>query len=101
MPNYDYVCASCGEDFEFFQSMNDDPLTQCPSCEEPSLKRKIGTGAGIIFKGSGFYETDYKKSSRDSGESEPKTESSKESKESTSKDKSSDSGGGDSSSKSE
>ena len=52
MPNYDYMCASCGEDFEFFQSMNDVPLTRCPSCEEHTLKRKIGTGAGIIFKGS-------------------------------------------------
>jgi len=62
MPNYDYVCAACGHEFESFQSMNDAPLTDCPSCSESRLKRKIGTGAGIIFKGSGFYETDYKKS---------------------------------------
>ena len=93
MPNYDYVCAFCGEDFEFFQSMIDDPLKQCPSCEEHSLKRKIGTGAGIIFKGSGFYETDYKRSSKpseDSSTSEPKK---KESSESSSKDGSGSSGG--------
>lgn len=91
MPNYDYVCASCGEDFEFFQSMNDNPLKQCPSCEKPTLKRKIGTGAGIIFKGSGFYETDYKKASKDPESSEPKKDK-KEKSESSSKD-----GGGDSS----
>lgn len=81
MPNYDYVCTSCGEEFEFFQSMNDNPLTQCPSCEEHTLKRKIGSGAGIIFKGSGFYETDYKRTSKDSEPSEPKKESSKKSSE--------------------
>ena len=90
MPNYDYVCGSCDEEFEFFQSMNDAPLEQCPSCEEFSLKRKIGTGAGIIFKGSGFYETDYKKSAK----KEPaKSETKKESGESASKGGGCDSGG--------
>ncbi len=89
MPNYDFVCASCHEEFEFFQSMNDDPLTQCPSCEEQTLKRKIGTGAGIIFKGSGFYETDYKRTSKEPAKSEPK----KESSESSSKGGSGDSSG--------
>ena len=89
MPNYDYVCASCSGEFEFFQSMNDDPLKQCPSCEEHTLKRKIGTGAGIIFKGSGFYETDYKKSAKEPEKSEPK----KESSESSSKGGCSNSGG--------
>ena len=79
MPNYDYVCASCDEEFEFFQSMNDAPLELCPTCEEPSLKRKIGTGAGIIFKGSGFYETDYKKSAKEPAKSESKSESSESS----------------------
>lgn len=64
MPNYDYVCRSCSEEFEFFQSMKEDVLTECPSCKEDTLKRKIGAGAGIIFKGSGFYETDYKKSAK-------------------------------------
>lgn len=97
MPNYDYVCTACKAEFEFFQSMNDDPLTQCPACEEPSLKRKIGTGAGIIFKGSGFYETDYKRPSKDSKSTEPKKEASDSSKKSGD----SDSGGSSSASKSD
>ncbi len=62
MPTYDYHCSACNEDMEIFQSIKDDPLTVCPKCGKPELKRKIGTGAGIIFKGSGFYETDYKRS---------------------------------------
>jgi putative FmdB family regulatory protein len=63
MPTYEYLCynAACGHEFEAFQSMKDDPLINCPQCQSNTLKRKIGTGAGIIFKGSGFYETDYKK----------------------------------------
>lgn len=97
MPNYDYVCTACGRDFEFFQSMNDAPLTQCPTCDEPSLKRKIGTGAGIIFKGTGFYQTDYKKSSKDTTATEPKKETSESSK----KNGGSDSGGSGSATKSE
>lgn len=60
MPTYEYSCASCGHELETFQRMSDDPLVDCPSCREPSLKRKIGLGAGIIFKGGGFYETDFK-----------------------------------------
>jgi putative FmdB family regulatory protein len=97
MPNYDYVCTACGGNFEFFQSMKDDPLTQCPTCEDQTLKRKIGTGAGIIFKGSGFYETDYKKSAKDSSTSETKKETSDSSKKSGA----SDSGGSSSASKSD
>lgn len=60
MPTYEYICKVCGHEFEQFQSMKDDPLTTCPECRKNSLKRKIGTGAGIIFKGSGFYCTDYR-----------------------------------------
>lgn len=60
MPNYDYHCDACHADLEIFQSMKDDPITDCPKCGNPKLRRLIGTGAGIIFKGSGFYETDYK-----------------------------------------
>ncbi len=60
MPTYDYVCRDCGYEFEAFQSMKDDALTECPSCEG-SIKRKVGGGAGIIFKGSGFYINDSKK----------------------------------------
>jgi len=61
MPTYDYECINCGYVFEHFQSMNDDTLTVCPECEG-SLKRLIGGGSGIIFKGTGFYVNDAKKS---------------------------------------
>ncbi len=61
MPTYDYKCESCDCQFEQFQRMTDDPLENCPKCEGP-VKRLIGTGAGIIFKGKGFYQTDYKNS---------------------------------------
>ncbi|HSH08947.1 MAG TPA: zinc ribbon domain-containing protein [Oceanipulchritudo sp.] len=60
MPTYEYACKSCGHDLEVFQRMSEEPLEVCPSCNEPALKRKIGLGAGIIFKGGGFYETDFK-----------------------------------------
>jgi putative FmdB family regulatory protein len=59
MPTYDYQCENCGTTFEHFQSMSDDPLSQCQDCNG-SLKRLIGGGLGIIFKGSGFYVTDNK-----------------------------------------
>ncbi len=62
MPTYEYLCQQCGHEFEAFQSMKDAPLTNCPSCGKETVKRKIGGGAGLIFKGSGFYITDYKKS---------------------------------------
>lgn len=79
MPTYEYVCQQCGHQLEVFQRMSDDPLKTCPECEEQALKRKIGVGAGIIFKGGGFYETDFKdkKGTRDteSGSGEPKKES--------------------------
>lgn len=68
MPTYDYHCEACDHTFEAHHSMKDDPLKVCPSCGKPKLKRLIGAGAGIIFKGSGFYETDYKKR-KDSPES--------------------------------
>lgn len=61
MPTYDYVCDDCGHQFEEFQSMLDKSLTDCPKCNKSTLRRLIGAGAGIIFKGSGFYITDYKK----------------------------------------
>ena len=61
MPTYDYECDACSHRFEEFQSMKDKPLTDCPKCKKPKLRRLIGAGAGIIFKGSGFYQTDYKK----------------------------------------
>ncbi len=61
MPTYEYRCDACGHVFEEFQSMKDDPLTKCPKCGG-KVQRLIGPGAGLIFKGSGFYLTDYKKS---------------------------------------
>jgi putative FmdB family regulatory protein len=60
MPTYDYICDACGHELEEFQSMSAKPLRKCPGCGKLKLKRLIGTGAGIIFKGSGFYETDYR-----------------------------------------
>jgi putative FmdB family regulatory protein len=64
MPNYDYECQKCGNRFEVFQSMNDAKLTDCrrDDCSGP-VKRLLGTGGGIIFKGAGFYQTDYRSSS--------------------------------------
>jgi len=63
MPTYDYACKECGHRFEAFQSMTDPVLTTCPKCEQETLQRLIGAGAGLVFKGSGYYLTDYKKSS--------------------------------------
>ena len=60
MPTYGYICRGCGHEFEKFQSMKDEPLKRCPQCGKDKLHRKIGPGAGVIFKGSGFYCTDYK-----------------------------------------
>jgi putative FmdB family regulatory protein len=63
MPTYDYLCQACGHEFEEFQSITAKPLRKCPKCGKPRLKRLIGTGAGVLFKGSGFYETDYRSQS--------------------------------------
>ncbi len=60
MPTYEYECPKCGHAFELFQSMNDAPLKKCPTCKKTGVKRLIGGGAGLIFKGSGFYITDYR-----------------------------------------
>ena len=72
MPTYDYECAKCGQEFEVFQSMKDAPLKKCPKCGKVGVRRKVGSGAGLIFKGTGFYITDYKKKS---GAPEPATAS--------------------------
>ncbi len=63
MPTYEYRCAKCGHEFEQFQSMKDAPLKKCPKCAKASLERLIGLGGAVIFKGSGFYETDYRSDS--------------------------------------
>lgn len=62
MPTYEYICKDCGHEMEAFQNISAKPLTDCPSCHEKALKRKISAGAGIIFKGNGFYQTDYRSS---------------------------------------
>tara|TARA_B110000483_G_scaffold67745_1_gene84666 strand:+ start:3000 stop:3299 length:300 start_codon:yes stop_codon:yes gene_type:complete len=64
MPTYDYTCTKCGHDWEVFQSMKDEPLKTCPDCKKRSAKRLVGAGAGLIFKGTGFYITDYKNKPR-------------------------------------
>lgn len=63
MPTYEYVCEACDHAFEEFQSISAKPLRKCPKCGKSRLKRLIGTGAGVIFKGSGFYQTDYRSES--------------------------------------
>ena len=79
MPTYDYECDACGHKFEHFQSMSSKLLRKCPECAKRKLRRLIGSGAGVIFKGSGFYETDYKRK----GSSSSSTSSSSESSETT------------------
>ena len=63
MPTYDYICDSCQHEFEAFESIKADPQKVCPKCRAESLRRKIGPGAAILFKGSGFYQTDYRSDS--------------------------------------
>jgi len=63
MPTYDYVCDACGHQFEKFQSITARPIRHCPKCGKNQVRRLIGTGAGVIFKGSGFYQTDYRSES--------------------------------------
>ncbi len=63
MPTYDYVCSACQTRVEYFQSMTEKPKRKCPKCGASKLVRQIGAGAGILFKGSGFYQTDYRSSS--------------------------------------
>ena len=73
MPTYDYVCEECGDRFEYFQTMSSPVLTQKPGCKKENclVKRMVSGGSGLIFKGSGFYLTDYKnKGTTDTGEKE-------------------------------
>ncbi len=60
MPTYEYECEACGHQFEEFQSFKSRPRRTCPACRKRKVKRRIGAGSGIIFRGSGFYETDYR-----------------------------------------
>ena len=69
MPTYEYSCLKCGKDFEAFQPMKDAPLKVCTCGKKGKVRRKIGGGAGLIFKGTGFYHTDYKRDSSSKKES--------------------------------
>jgi putative FmdB family regulatory protein len=71
MPTYEYRCAKCGYNFEEFQSITAKPLVKCPQCNRPTLKRLLGGGGGMIFKGSGFYMTDYKNAGRKEKNGQP------------------------------
>ena len=73
MPTYEYVCDACEHDFELFQQMSDPVKRKCPECGKLKLRRLVGTGSGVIFKGSGFYQTDYRSDSyRKAAEAEKK-----------------------------
>jgi len=73
MPTYDYICDACGAKMEIFQKITDDPIKKCPTCKKNKFVRQFGTGAAIMFKGSGFYQTDYRSENyRKSAESERK-----------------------------
>lgn len=82
MPTYEYLCEACDHQFEEFQSMSADALTKCPECKKKKLVRVFGGGAAIIFKGSGFYETDYRSQSYKDG-AKKEQESSKSATESS------------------
>jgi putative FmdB family regulatory protein len=81
MPTYEYVCDACGHQFDELQGFSEEPLKKCPQCKKNKLRRLFGTGAAVLFKGSGFYQTDYRSESYKAGEkkeseaSKPATES--------------------------
>jgi putative FmdB family regulatory protein len=84
MPIYEYKCKSCGYEFEELQSLKEKPITVCPKCSKPSVKRLLSSGPALVFKGSGFYETDYKKSpSSVSTKTKPKSKPDSKSKSKT------------------
>jgi putative FmdB family regulatory protein len=86
MPTYEYECTACGHRLDHFQSMSDPALRKCPKCGKLRLKRLIGAGAGVIFKGSGFYTTDYRSPSyhtAKTSDSAPKPETKTETTEKT------------------
>ncbi|MCC6408408.1 MAG: zinc ribbon domain-containing protein [Planctomycetes bacterium] len=75
MPTYDYVCKACGHRLEIFQSITESPKKKCPECKKSKLERQLGSGAAILFKGSGFYQTDYRSDSYRAGEKADKSDS--------------------------
>jgi putative FmdB family regulatory protein len=68
MPTYDYKCSACGHTFDELQSFSDPPLTKCPKCKKKKLNRLFGGGGAILFKGTGFYETDYRRAGQSNGD---------------------------------
>jgi putative FmdB family regulatory protein len=78
MPTYDYTCDACDHSFEIFESITVDPQKKCPKCKKKKLRRLFGAGAGLVFKGSGFYQTDYRSESykKAAAADKPATESS-------------------------
>lgn len=90
MPTYDYICDACEHAWELFQKITDDPVKKCPECGKKKAVRQFGTGAAIMFKGSGFYETDYRSDSYKKSAEADKPKAS-DSKDSGSKDSKSDS----------
>ncbi len=81
MPTYDYECTECEHSFEMFQQITEDSITTCPSCGEDKVRRLIGAGAAILFKGSGFYQTDYRsKDYKSKKEADTKSETKSDSK---------------------
>jgi putative FmdB family regulatory protein len=87
MPTYDYSCDACKHEFEVFEPITAEPQKKCPKCKKNKLRRLFGAGGGLIFKGSGFYQTDYRPDSyKKAAEADkPKTESADSSKDSASK----------------
>lgn len=79
MPTYDYECDGCGHAWEMFQRIVEDPIKQCPECKKKKARRLFGTGSAVMFKGSGFYETDYRSESYKKGEKAAKEASTKKS----------------------
>jgi len=77
MPTYDYECDACGHEFELFQSITEPNKRKCPECGKLKLRRLFGTGAAVVFKGSGFYETDYRSESYKKGAESAKKSSEK------------------------
>lgn len=89
MPTYDYECSGCGHEFELFQSISEPVKRKCPECGKLKLRRLFGTGAAVVFKGSGFYETDYRSDSyKKAAEKDKKSSNEKSEKSSDSKKKS-------------
>jgi len=78
MPTYEYTCESCGYEFEQFQSITARPIRRCPKCGKASVRRLIGVGAGVIFKGPGFYATDYRSESYKKAAEKEKSPTSKD-----------------------